>query len=212
MKIRSWWLTVLCVLVLAGSAAAEPGAAFLEGKGGALIPLGNFNHEQDIGGAYSIAAGYELLPFLDGVFEFTHAFNPSDDDHDTFRVGDLRFRSEETHQNFIVALGPRINFLPSSYRFRPYANVKAGWYHFANFNSIDVNGIGKLSGDDQDAAGIQAGLGFTATVFTLFERENDTVPLLEMTLGADCTYHHAFLGGHSDREFLTTMGSLGFRF
>ena len=212
MKIRSLSLTVLCVLVLTTSAAAEPGAAFLEAKGGALIPLGNFNHEQDIGGAYSIAAGYEFLPFLDGLFEFTHAFNKSDDDHDQFRVGDLRFESDEVHQNFIVALGTRINFLPSNYVFRPYANVKGGWYHFANFNSVEVNSIGQFTDEDEDAVGVEAGLGFTATVFTLFEHQNDEVPLMEITLGADCNYHHAFLGGRSDREFLTTMGTLGFRF
>lgn len=212
MKIRSLSLTVLCVLVLAGSAAAQPGTAFLEARGGALIPVGDFSHDQDIGGAYTIAAGYEFLPFLDGLLEFTQAFNPSDDDHDSFRVGDLRFESEETHQNFVVALGPRINFLPSSYPVRPYATVKGGWYHFANFNSVEVNGISKISGEDQDAAGIEAGLGVTGTIFTLYERENDEIPLLEITLGALASYHHAFLGGREDREFVTTMGSLGFRF
>jgi len=51
MKIRSLSLTVLCVLVLAGSAAAQPGTAFLEGRGGALIPSAIFNHQQDVGGA-----------------------------------------------------------------------------------------------------------------------------------------------------------------
>jgi hypothetical protein len=212
MKLRSLSLAVVCVLVLAGSAMAQPGAAFLEGRGGALIPLGNFDHDQDPGGAYSIAAGYEFLPFLDMLFEFTHAFNPSDDDHDHFSVGNLRFESEETHQNFIVSLGPRINFLPSSYPVRPYATVKGGWYHFANFNSIEVNSIGQISDEDDDAAGIEAGLGLTGTIFTLYERENDAIPMLEITLGAHCSYHHAFLGGRPDREFLTTMGSLGFRF
>ena len=212
MKIRSLSLTVLCVLVLAGSAAAQPGTAFLEARGGALIPVGDFSHEQDVGGAYTIAAGYEFLPFLDGLLEFTQAFNPSDDDHDSFRVGDLRFESEETHQNFVVALGPRINFLPSSYPVRPYATVKGGWYHFANFNSVEVNGISKISGEDQDAAGIEAGLGVTGTIFTLYERENDEIPVLEITLGVLASYHHAFLGGREDREFVTTMGSLGFRF
>lgn len=212
MKIRSLSLTVLCVLVLAGSASAQPGTAFLEGRGGALIPVGNFSHQQDIGGAYSIAAGYEFLPFLDGLFEFTQAFNPSDDDHENFRVGDIRFSSSETHQNFIVALGPRINILPPSYLVRPYVTVKGGWYHFANFNSIEVNGVTKLSDEDQDAAGIEAGAGLTGTVFTLYEHENDEIPLLEITLGVHGSYHHAFLGGRSDREFVTTMGSLGFRF
>ena len=111
MKIRSLWLTVLCMLVLAGSAAAEPGAAFLEGRGGVLIPVGHFDHEQNWGGAYSIAAGYEFLPFLDGLFEFTHAFNASDDDNENFQHGNVRIASEEVHQNFIVALGPRIKSL-----------------------------------------------------------------------------------------------------
>ena len=212
MKIRSLSLTVLCVLVLAGSASAQPGAAFVEARGGVLFPVGSFSHQQDFGGAYSIAAGYEFLPSLDGIFEFTHAFNPSDDDHDQFRVGDLRFESEEVHQNFIVALGPRINFLPSTYPFRPYATVKGGWYHFANFNSIEVNSVGKVSDEDDDAVGIEAGLGFTGTVFTLYEHENDEIPLLEITLGIHGSYHHAFMGGRSDREFVTTMGSLGFRF
>jgi outer membrane protein with beta-barrel domain len=212
MKIRSLSLTVLCVLVLAASAAAEPGAAFLEGRGGALFPVGNFSHKQDIGGAYSIAGGYEFLPFLDGLLEFTHSFNPSDDDHDHYRHGDVSFESDEVHQNFIVALGPRINFLPSTYRFRPYATVKGGWYHIANFNSLKVNGITVLSDNDDDAAGIEAGLGFNVTVFTLFEHEHDEVPLFEMTVGAHGSYHHAFLTGRTDPEFVTAMGSLGFRF
>ncbi len=212
MKLRSLSLAVVCVLVLAGSAAAQPGAAFLEGRGGVLIPVGNFADDQDIGGAYSIAAGYEFLPFLDGILEFTHAFNPSDDDAERFRVGDLRFKSEETHQNFIVALGPRINFLPSTYPVRPYATVKGGWYHFANFNSVEVNSIGQITDEDEDAAGIEAGLGVTGTIFTLYERENDEIPLFEMTLGVHASYHHAFLGGRDDREFVNTMGTVGFRF
>ncbi len=212
MKLRSLSLAVLCVLSLVGSAAAEPGAAFLEGRGGALIPVGNFEDDQDVGGAYTIAAGYEFLPFLDGLLEFTHAFNPSDDDAEKFRVGDLTFKSEETHQNFIVALGPRINFLPSTFPVRPFATVKGGWYHFANFNSVEVNSIGQITDEDEDAVGIEAGLGLTGTVFTLYERENDEIPLFEITLGLHASYHHAFLGGRSDREFVTTMGSLGFRF
>jgi hypothetical protein len=212
MKLRSLSLTVLCVLGLVGSAAAEPGAAFLEARGGALFPVGHFSRHQDIGGTYSIAAGYEFLPFLDGVFQFTHAFNPSDDDHDRFRVGDLTIESEEVHQNFIVALGPRINFLPSTFPVRPYANVKAGWYHFANFNSVEVNSLGKISDEDDDAVGIEAGLGLTGTVFTLYEHENDESPIFEVTLGAEGTYHHAFMGGREDREFVTAMASLGFRF
>src|SRR6185369_15091707 len=141
MKIRSLSLAIACVLVLAGSASAQPGTAFVEVRGGALIPVSHFSHEQDIGGAYSIAAGYEFLPILDMLFEFTHSFNDNDTDHDSFQVGDLRFVSEETKQNFVVALGPRINFLPSNYLVRPYMTVKGGWYHFANFNSVAVNGI-----------------------------------------------------------------------
>jgi hypothetical protein len=212
MKLRSLSLAVLGVLVLVGSAAAQPGAAFVEGRGGVLIPVGHFSHEQDIGPAYSVAAGYEFFPFVDGLLEFTHGFNPSDDDDEHFSHGGLHFRSEEVHQNFIVALGTRINFLPSNYLVRPYATVKGGWYHFANFNSVEVNGIKVLSDDDQDAAGIEAGLGLTGTVFTLFENEGDEVPLFEVTLGAHASYHHAFLAGRSDREFVATMGSLGFRF
>ncbi|MBP1690607.1 MAG: hypothetical protein H6Q34_1180, partial [Deltaproteobacteria bacterium] len=49
-------------------------------------------------------------------------------------------------------------------------------------------------------------------VFKLYEQENDEIPWLEITLGVHGSYHHAFLGGRSDREFVTTMGSLGFRF
>lgn len=212
MKIRSLSLAVLCVFVLGGSAAAEPGAAFLEARGGALIPVGDFSHEQNPGGAYTIAAGYEFLPFLDGLLEFTHSFNGTDGDAEHYRQGDLEFKNEETHQNFIVALGPRINFLPSSYPVRPWATVKGGWYHFANFNSAEVNGIGVFTDEDEDAAGIEAGLGLTGTIFTLYERENDEVPLLEVTLGLLGTYHQAFLNNRSDRQFVTTMGSIGVRF
>ena len=71
MKIRSLSLTVLSILVLASTAAAEPGAAFVEAPGGVLIHVGSFSRHQDYGGAYSIAAGYEFLPFLDGMLEFT---------------------------------------------------------------------------------------------------------------------------------------------
>src|SRR4051812_35783849 len=119
MKIRSLSLAVLCVLCLGGSAFGEPGAAFLEARGGALIPVGNFSHEQNPGGAYTIAAGYEFLPFLDGLFEFTQSFNENDGDAEHYRQGHIEFKTQETHQNFIVALGPRINFLPSSYPVRP---------------------------------------------------------------------------------------------
>jgi hypothetical protein len=212
MKIRSLSLAVLCVFVLGGTAAAEPGAAFLEGRGGALIPVGNFSHEQNPGGAYTIAAGYEFLPFLDGLLEFTHAFNGTDGDAEHYQQGAFEFENEEVHQNFIVALGPRINFLPSSYPVRPFATVKGGWYHFANFNSAEVNGVGVFTDEDEDAAGIEAGLGLTGTVFTLYERENDEVPLLEITLGLHGSYHRAFLNNRTDRQFVTTMGSLGIRF
>lgn len=212
MKSRSLSLAILCLFVLVGRAAAEPGAAFLEVRGGALIPVGDFSHEQNPGGAYSIAAGYEFLPFLDGIVEFTHAFNDNDGDAERYRQGAFEFKTDEVHQNFIVALGPRINFLPSSYPVRPYATVKGGWYHFANFNSAEVNGVGVFTDEDEDAAGIEAGLGLTGTIFTLYERENDEVPLLEITLGLHGSYHHAFLNNRSDRQFVTTMGSLGFRF
>ena len=66
MKIRSLSLAVVCVLGLTGSALAQRGRAFVEARGGALIPVGHFSHEDDPGGAYSIAAGYEFLPYLDG--------------------------------------------------------------------------------------------------------------------------------------------------
>jgi hypothetical protein len=212
MKIRSSLLTAVCVLVLAGSAAAQPGTAFLEGRGGALIPVGDFHHEQNVGGAYSIAVGYEFLPFLDMLLEFTHSFNDNDDGHDTVRAGRLTFVSDETKQNFVVGLGPRVNFLPSNYLVRPYGTVKAGWYHFANFNSVEVDNRTLISDDDQDAPGIEAGLGLTGTVFTLYEHENDEIPVFEITLGAHASYHHAFLGSRDDRQFVTAMGSLGFRF
>jgi hypothetical protein len=212
MKIRSSLLTALCVVVLAGSAAAQPGTAFMEVRGGALIPVGNFHHEQNVGGAYSIAAGYEFWPYLDMLFEFTHSFNDNQDHHDTVRAGNVEFVSDETKQNFVVGLGPRINFLPSNYLVRPYATVKGGWYHFANFNSVEVNDRVKISDEDDDAAGIEAGLGVNGTVFTLFEHENDEIPLFEMTVGAHGSYHHAFLGGRDDRQFVTAMASLGFRF
>lgn len=212
MKLRSLWLTVLCVLVLTGSAIAQPGTAFVEGRGGVLIPIGHFSSEQNLGGAYSVAAGYEFLPFLDMLVEFTHSFNPSDDDSERYQVGDIRFRSEQVHQTFIVGLGPRINFLPSGYPVRPYGTLKAGWYHFANFNSIEVNGIGQQTDEDEDAVGFEAGLGLTGTIFTLYERESDEIPVLEVTLGLHSSYHHALLGGRQDRQFVTTMGTLGFRF
>jgi hypothetical protein len=212
MKIRSFVLVVACFLVFAGNAAAQPGAAFLEGRGGALIPVGDFEDEQDVGGAYSIAVGYEFLPFLDMLLEFTHSFNENDNDHDTYRQSGLVFENDETHQNFIVALGPRINFLPSSFPVRPYGTVKGGWYHFANFNSVEVNGIGVFTDEDEDAAGLEAGLGLTGTIFSLYEREGDEIPLFEITLGAHASYHHAFLNNRDDRQFVTTMGSLGFRF
>src|SRR5262245_18436292 len=121
MKLRTLSLALVCVLSLVGRGAAEPGAAFLEVRGGALIPVGHFSHEQNPGGAYSIAAGYEFLPFLDGMLEFTHSFNENDGEADHYQQGDLEIKTEEVHQNFIVAAGPRINFLPSSYPVRPYA-------------------------------------------------------------------------------------------
>src|SRR5262249_12376207 len=102
MKIRSLSLAVVCVLALTGSALAQPGTAFTEGHGGALTPINHFSHEQTPGGAYSIAAGSEFLPYLDGIFEFTHAFNENDGDNEHFEHAGLRLKTEETHQNFIV--------------------------------------------------------------------------------------------------------------
>ena len=142
----------------------------------------------------------------------TQSFNGTDGDSERYRQGVLTFENDEVHQNFIVALGPRINFLPPTYPVRPWATVKGGWYHFANFNSAEVNGVSVFSDADRDAFGIEAGLGVTGTVFTLYERENDAVPLLEVTLGLLGSYHHAFLANRSDRQFVTTMGSIGVRF
>ena len=212
MKIRSLWLAVACVLVLAGRVSAEPGAAFVETRGGVMIPVGHFDKEQNLGPAYSIAAGYEFLPFLDMLFEFTHSFNDNDNAHDTVQTQNLKIVSNEVKQNFVVALGPRINFLPSDYPVRPYMTVKGGWYHYENFNSVEINSIGKITDEDVDAAGLEAGLGVTGTVFTLFEHENDQVPLLEITLGLNGSYHHAFLANREDRQFVTTMGTIGVRF
>lgn len=212
MKIRSQLIGVACLLLaLAGTAEAQPGTAFLQARGGAMIPVGSFSNEQDIGGAYTIAAGYEFFDFLDGMIEFTQSFNEAD----TFRYeqANLSIVSNETKQTFIVTAGPRVNFLPADYRVRPYLNVQLGWYHFANFNSIEVDGRGILSDEDDDAFGISGGLGVEGTVMQIYERRGDTVPLLEMTVGAQVAYHEAFLtGGRSDRGFLTTMASLGLRF
>lgn len=211
MKIRLQLIGVACLVALAGTAHAQPGTAYLQARGGAMIPVGSFSDEQNTGGAYTIAAGYELLEFLDMTLEFTQSFN--DDDNFQYQQAGLALTSDETKQTFIVSTGPRISFLPSDYRVRPYMSVQIGWYHFANFNSIEIDGRGILSDEDDDAFGFQAGLGVEGTVMQIYERRDDSIPLLEMTAGVYAAYHQAVLtGGRSDRGFVTTMASLGLRF
>lgn len=210
MKIRVELLAVAAIIVAAGTAHAQPGTAFFQGRGGAMIPVGDFHHEQNPGGAYSIAAGYEFADFFDMLFEFTQTFNDADNFH--AETHGLSIVSDEVKQTFIVGLGPRINFMPSSSPVRPYMVVQGEWCHFANFNSIDIDGTTLLSDDDQDAAAVQAGLGLEGTIFQVYERRGDAIPLLEVTLGVHGSYHQAFMPNRPDRQFVTTMGSLGLRF
>ena len=50
MKIRAQLLVVAAfVLGLAATAAAQPGTVFLQGRGGSLIPVGPFHHQQNPG-------------------------------------------------------------------------------------------------------------------------------------------------------------------
>lgn len=212
MKIRSTLLTVVCLVAVAWTAPAyaQPGAAFIEGRGGALIPLGNFGKRDNVGGAYSVAAGYEFVEFFDWLIEFTHAF--TDNENFKERRGGLTFESDETHQTFITSTGPRINFLPSHYRVRPYMLMQVGWYHFAQENSITFLGETLLSDDDRDAVGIQGGLGINGTVLQIYERHGDEIPMLEMTVGVHAAFHRAFLSNSPDFDMITTMASLGLRF
>jgi hypothetical protein len=209
MKIRMALVALVSVVVMTSAAQAQPGTVFVQGGGGVLIPVGDFKHEQNVGGAYSVAAGYEFTDFLDGMLEFTHSFN--DNDNERVHSHGLTIVSDEVKQNFIVGIGPRINFTPSDFNVRPYMIVQGCWYHFANFNSVTIDHDTVISDEDDDAAGIRAGLGIEGTIFQLYERRSDKIPLLELTLGAHGDYHHAFRAG-DDRQFVTAMGTLAVRF
>jgi hypothetical protein len=210
MKIRAQVVVMAVVLGIAATAGAQPGTAFLEGHGGALIPVGHFNKEQNPGGAYSIAAGYEFTSFLDGLVEFTHSFNDTDDFH--FRTTQFTARSDEVAQNFIVSTGPRINFASSDYPVRPYMVAQVGWYHFARFNSIEVNHVRILDDEDIDAVGLQGGLGIEGTILSVTEHRGDRYPLLDVTLGVEGVYHQTFIPNRPDKQMVTAMATLGFRF
>jgi hypothetical protein len=212
MKFRAAMLGVALVVSFGGVAQAQPGTAFLETQGGAMVPVGEFRHDQNVGGAYSIAAGYEMLEFLDLMIQFTHSFNDNDDDRDTFTAPGLIGFSDETNQTFVVGTGPRINFLPSDFNVRPFAEFQVGWYHFAYFNDVTINDDTVISDDDHDSVGIRAGLGIEGTVFSLYERRDDKYPILEVTVGANASYHQAFDPARPDKQFVTTMGSVGIRF
>jgi hypothetical protein len=215
---RAQLLALAAVIVVAGTAHAQPGTVFVEGRGGGMIPVGDFRHKLNPGGAYSIAAGYEMVEFLDLLLEFTHSFNDTDNLHfaatgitQVPNEGVTAF-SDEVAQTFIVGAGPRISFLPSEYLVRPYGLFQVGWYHFATFNSIKVDGVKILDDHDADAVGIQAGLGIEGTVFQLYERRSDRYPVMEITLGVQGSYHQAFEPSAPDKQFVTAMGSLGVRF
>lgn len=209
MKFRTPLLALASFIVMVGTAYAEPGAAFMQGRGGAMIPVGTFHHDQNPGWAYSVAAGYEMVEFLDLMLEFTHSFN--DTDNLNFRGPGFTAFSDEIAQTFVVAGGPRVNFLPSDFPVRPYGLFQVGWYHFAHFNSIEVDDVRILDDDDDDSVGIAGGLGLEATVFQLYQRSNDRIPVFELTVGVDGRYHHAFDQG-PDEQFVTAMGSFGARF
>jgi len=210
MRIRMSLLGLASMLVVAGIAQAQPGTVIVEGRGGGMIPVGSFRHLQHDGGAYSIAAGYEFTDFLDMFLEFTHSFN--DNNNFVFHGPGIRFVSNEVNQTFVVGVGPRINFMPSDSLVRPYGLFQVGWYHFAQFNSIKLNNRTILDDNDPDAVGIQAGLGIEGTIFQLYQRRGDRLPLLEVTLGAQGSYHQAFFPNRDDRQFVTAMGSVGVRF
>lgn len=210
MRTRVHLLALASVIAMAGTAHAQPGTAFLEGSGGAMLPVGTFRQAQNPGWAYSVLAGYELIDFVDLTLEFTHSFNDNDNVH--FSVPGVRGESDEVHQTFVVDAGPRINFLPADSLVRPYGIFQVGWYHFANFNSVRVDGVRLVSDEDDDAVGIEAGLGLEGTVFQLFERPSDAVPMLDVALGVHGSYHQAFFPNRPDNQFVTTMGSLTVRF
>jgi hypothetical protein len=212
MKVRALLMAVGLSVVVSGVAHAQPGTVFLEGQGGAMIPVGEFRHDQRIGGAYSVAAGYEMVEFLDLMLQFTHSFNDNKNDQDRFAGPGFSGVSNETNQTFIVGFGPRVDFLPSDYLVRPYGLFQVEWDHFAYFNQIDFDHHTLISDDDQDAVGIQAGLGIEGSVFQLYRRRDDRYPLMEVTVGAHGSYHQAFQPGRADKQFVTTMGSVGVRF
>ncbi len=212
MKVRALLVAVGLTVLVTSAAQAEPGAAFVEGMGGAMIPVGDFHRDQHIGGAYSIAAGYEMIEFLDLMLQFTHSFNDNKNEHDRFSGPGFSGVSNETNQTFVVGLGPRINFLPSDYLVRPYGVVQVEWDHFAYFNQVDFNHRTLISDDDQDAFGIQAGLGINGTVFQLYRHRDDHAPVMELTVGAHGAYHQAFQPGRPDKQFVTAMASFGVRF
>ncbi len=211
MKIRAQVLVVAAfVLGLAATAAAQPGTVFLQGRGGSLIPVGSFHHEQNPGGAYSIAAGYEFTDFFDLALEFTHSFNDAKNFH--FSTPQFTIESDEVDQTFITSLNPRINFTPADFPVRPYAVGGVGWYHFATFNSVSLNHHKILDDDDIDAVGLQGGLGVEGTILEVREHRGDEIPLLEMTLGVEAVYHQTFIPNRPDKQMVTAMGTLGFRF
>ena len=203
---RAQLLALAAVIVVAGTAHAQPGTVFVEGRGGGMIPVGNFRHKLNPGGAYSIAAGYEMVEFIDLLLEFTHSFNDTDNLH--FTGPDFTAFSDEVAQTFVVGAGPRISFLPSEYLVRPYGLFQVGWYHFATFNSIKVDGVKILDDHDADAVGIQAGLGIEGTIFQLYERRSDRYPLMEVTLGVQGAYHQAFEPSAPDKQFRGSMTSI----
>lgn len=210
MKAYARLLALGCFVVAAGIAHAEPGAVFVEGHGGGMIPLGNFHKTQEPGGTYSVAVGYEAVDFLDLLLEFTHSFNDIDDvriDRPGFTVF-----ADETAQTFVLGIGPRINFLPSDVPVRPYGLAQVGWYHFDTMNDIFVDGERVRGDDGHDAVGFAGGLGLQATIFQLFERRSDQNPLMELTIGAEARYHQALDPARRDKQFLTAVGSIGVRF
>jgi hypothetical protein len=212
MRIRALLVACGLSLVVAGVAHAQPGTVFVEGQGGAMIPVGDFHHEQHIGGAYSIAAGYEMLDFLDLLLQFTHSFNDNRNDHFEFAGPGFAGHVNETNQTFVVGTGARFNFLPASYNVRPYGVFQVEWDHFAYFSEVKFNNHTLISGNDQDAVGLQAGLGIEGTIFQLYNHRDDEIPLLELTLGAYGAFHQAFQPGRADKQFVTTMGAFGVRF
>ena len=152
------------------------------------------------------------LQFLDLMLQFTHSFNDNKNSFDTFSGPGFVGHSNETNQTFVVGMGPRLDFLPSDYRVRPYGLFQIEWDHFAYFNQVDFNHHTLISGNDQDAFGVQAGLGIEGTVFELYEHRADRYPLLELTVGLNGSYHHAFQPGRPDKQFVTTLASFGVRF